>query len=573
MKTLLVVPFARNSIALAALLFTAATPMRAADAVYYFVAKSFEFRQNSAASPVPKGNPARFSAQVGLSVTNAATNATIQALPGGAVSNLTLGVGARAGVLDIFSFHAKYASQAALDSAYPNGSYQMVIGAVHDGIKTLTLTLNGNSYPGSAPYLSNPFDTNFSSIVVTNPAAAFTLTWAPFAGGTSSDFIQVTLGDSLGNPLLQTPAPGQPGALNGAATSLEIPANTLPSGAQVFATLVFAKIVALNSAGYPGVPGYAAYYVETDFGLVTLAEDTLAYNLTKQQLFNQTSSGAPVLAGANPFRFIANVLTTASNSVTSAQVQAPAPGGLNPLSPDPTDTLFSFVQRFGTQAALDTTFVSGMYTLQVNTVHDGSHALPLTLPTTSFPGTPHITDWAATQSVNANADFNLTWDLFSGAAALDYIRISAVDSLGNPLVLLDLPSTATNFVFTAGTFQSAQTYSVQVQFRHIPSQDTTTYPGATGSVRFFSITSINLISAVGTAAPSLAVVTTNGLRPFELQLTGQSGGIYAIDASTNLQSGLWVPLITNTAVNGQFIFTDLQSSNFSARFYRGRVVN
>ena len=75
------------------------------------------------------------------------------------------------------------------------------------------------------------------------------------------------------------------------------------------------------------------------------------------------------------------------------------------------------------------------------------------------------------------------------------------------------------------------------------------------------------------ATPALAVVNTNGLRPFELLLTGQAGRLYAIDTSSSLQNGTWTPLVTNTAVNGQFVFVDAQSSNFPARFYRGRAAN
>ena len=544
-----------------------------ADVAYYLVAKGMEYRQTGSALPSPKGSPARFIAQVGLSSVNTATNATVQSLPGGTVTNLTLGVSGHAGVNDTFAFQAKFGNQSFLDSSYPNGSYQMVIDAVHDGVKTLTLALNTNGYPSSAPYLTNAVDPTYNIVVVTNPAAAFTLTWSPFSGGGSFDFIQVTLYDSLGNPLFQTPGPGQTGALNGAARSLVIPANTLPSGALVGGTLVFAHPVQLYFNSYPGATGVAAYYTSTDFLLSTFAEDTFAYNIGKQQNFNQNSSGAPTPAGGNPFRFFANVFANASNAVTSAQVQLPAPGGIDPLSPDPTDTVLSFVQRFPSQAALDTAFVPGTYTLQLSAVHDGTRSLQMTMPSDALPAAPHVANWAAAQAINPAVDFNLTWDPFSSSSALDFIVLNAFDSLGNVIASLGLPYTATNFDFVAGAFQSGQTNQVQLQFRHITSQDITNYPGVTGSVRFISSTVLNLSTTALATAPSLVVVTTNGLRPFELLLAGQAGALYAIDTSSNLQSGTWVPLVTNTAVNGQFVFVDPQSSNFSARFYRGRAAN
>ena len=546
---------------------------RGADIAYYLVAKGQEYRQTGSAPPSPKGNPARFLAQVGLSAAGTATNATVQFLPGGTVTNLTLGVGGHAGVNDTFSFQAKFASQSLLDSAYPNGSYQMVIGAVHDGVKTLTLALNTNGYPSTTPYLTNPVDPSLNIVIVTNPAAAYTLTWAPFSGGTTFDFVQVTLYDNLGNPLFQTPGPGQTGSLNGAAKSLVIPANTLPPGALVGGTLVFAHPVQLYFSSYPGATGVAAYYNSTDFVLATFAEDAAAYNISKQQNFNQNSSGAPTPAGGSAFRFVANVLATASNAVTSAQVQLPAPGGIDPLTPDPTDTLLSFAPRFASEAALDTAFVAGTYTLQLSAVHDGSRSLQMTMPSDSFPIAPHVANWAAAQNVNPATDFNLIWDPFSGSSGVDFVVFNAFDSLGNIITSLGLPNTATNFDFVAGTFQSAQAYTVQIQFRHFTSYDITNYPGVSGSVRFFSTTTLNLSTAGLATAPSLAVVSTNGLRPFELLLTGQAGRLYAIDTSSNLQNGTWTPLVTNTAVNGQFVFVDNQSSNSPARFYRGRAAN
>jgi hypothetical protein len=564
-------PAGRLPLALASLVLVAAASAHGADVSYYLVSKAMGFNQNTSAGPVPKGNPARFFTQVALSQTNSATNATVQFLPSGSVIPLTLSVGGKAGVLDTFSFQAKFASQSALDAAYPNGNYQMIIHAVHDGTKSSTLALNGNGYPASEPFITNPFDTNFSAVVVTNPAAPFTLTWAPLTGGTSNDFLQVTLAN--GSTIIQTPAPGQPGALNGTATSLVLPANALPSGLGSLGSLVFAKVVQLNSTAYPGVPGFAAYYAQTDFGVVALAEDVAGYNISKRQFFNQNSSGAPVLAPGSPFRFIAQISATASNSVNTAQVQPPAPGGLDPLTPDPTDTFFAYQQSFPTQAALDAAFVSGAYTVQITAVHDGNRLATLTLPSDSFPIAPHFTDWAPAQNINPAAGFNLTWDTFSGATALDDIVLTVSDSVGNSLAFAVLLNTATSYDFPAGTFQGGQTYQVQVQFRHLVSQDTTSYPGVTGSVRFVSRTQANLTTAGGSVAPVLAVVSTNGAGPFQLQLTGQSGRLYAIDASTNLQIGSWMPLVTNTAVGGQFTFTDTQASNFPNRFYRGRAAN
>ena len=200
--------------------------------------------------------------------------------------------------------------------------------------------------------------------------------------------------------------------------------------------------------------------------------------------------------------------------------------------------------------------------------------MTLTLPADSFPIVPHITDWATLQNVSPATQVALTWNAFSGAGSVDDIILAVNDSLGNSPVFVDLPGTATSFDVPAGTFQAGQSYQAVLQFRHFVSLDTTNYPGATSSVRFVSRTAFNLTAMGSTVSPaSLAIVLTNGLAPFQIQLTGQAGRAYAIDTSSNLQAGSWVPLLTNTAVAGQFIFTDPRSSNFPVRFYRGRPAN
>ena len=549
-----------------------------ADVSYYVVTKGKVYNQATAAGPVARNNVARFLASVGLNQINSVTNATVQYLPSGATNSLTVGGGGGPGGQNSLGYQAKAGTQSALDTAYPDGNYKLVIQTVHDGTKSSTLGLTGDNYP-NAPFITNPLDTNynisgFNVVVVSNVSAAFTLTWQPLSGGTANDYVQVQLtAFQGGNLLLATPNPGETGALNGTARSLVIPPNSLPSGTAVVGNLIFAKLVQSNLTAYAGVPGYAAYYTGTTFGMVTLSEDVSFYNLTKQQFFQQTNAAAPTLMPNRPFHFLAQVFASASNAVSSAQVQPPGLGA-DLMSPDPTGTALVFAQKFGSQNLLDAAFPAGAYLMNLVGVHDGSRAFALNLAADAFPAAPQVTDWAAAQSVNAASSFTLTWNPFTGASGFDDIMVQAVDSLGNVVSDFALPYTATNSVFPGGTFQSGQSYQVQIQFRHFTTVDNTTYPGATGSARFASKTLMNLSTTGGTIAPpSLAVVTANSPAGLQLLLTGQTGLRFAIEASPNLQPGSWVSLVTNTAVSGQFIFTDSQSSSFPARFYRGRPVN
>ena len=61
---------------------------------------------------------------------------------------------------------------------------------------------------------------------------------------------------------------------------------------------------------------------------------------------------------------------------------------------------------------------------------------------------------------------------------------------------------------------------------------------------------------------------TNG--HFTFIISGSSGASVEIQASTNLQS--WLPLVTNTLVGGTNYFSDPQSANANARFYRALLL-
>ena len=425
---------------------------RAADVAFYVVAKDEGFDQSGTAAPTPKGNPYRFNAFVGLTAPNSVTNATVQSLPGGQVYPL-------APEPDDFDFQAKFTSLNALNAAAPNGNYQMVIKALHDGTHTITLPLTGDAYPSTDPHISN-----YAAAQAINPAAAFALNWDPFSGGTTNDFIQVTIANALGNiTFFQSPNPGQPGALSGTATSLVIPANRLPSSATLLGRLLIAKTVTTDSTSYPGVLGFASYYKFTDFGMATTtapAQDVSTYTILKEQNFNQTGSGPPASDPAAAFRFIAVVGQKPGGSISNVNVQLPG-GQVDPLS---LSKAWSFARSFSTQNALDAAFVPGVCTLTLTGVHDGFRSLPQTLPPDAFPLAPHINNFTAAQAINPATDFDLRWDGFAAGAPSDDILIDVFDPVGGYSTSAILTNTVTNYHFPANSFQAAHTYQATLTF-------------------------------------------------------------------------------------------------------------
>jgi hypothetical protein len=134
---------------------------------------------------------------------------------------------------------------------------------VNDGSHTGNLSVQGNDYP-PAPILQN-----FAGAQAIDAAAPFTLQWSGFVGGTASDFVYIQIENSMGRVFATGPHPGLPGALNGTANSVVIPAQSLQPGRSYVGRIVFYRFSTMNQVDYPGVLGVGGYFSMTDFTLTT----------------------------------------------------------------------------------------------------------------------------------------------------------------------------------------------------------------------------------------------------------------------------------------------------------------
>jgi hypothetical protein len=141
-----------------------------------------------------------------------------------------------------FLFSVATNSFAELTAAYPGGDFTF---DVLNSSTTISLP-DGTSLP-NPPTLIN-YDADQSI----DPTKDFNLAWTPFSGGTSKDFITVTITDSSSATVLQTASSGCPSSLNGTASSVLIPANTLSANQTYQANLVFAHVVTLDIPPQPG---------------------------------------------------------------------------------------------------------------------------------------------------------------------------------------------------------------------------------------------------------------------------------------------------------------------------------
>jgi hypothetical protein len=86
--------------------------------------------------------------------------------------------------------------------------------------------------------------------------------------GTTNDFIRLRVEDSDGDVAFETPGHGDPGALNGLATTTLIPAGRLVPGETYEARLVFERIVLIDET--TAAEGRVIYFARTDFNINTV---------------------------------------------------------------------------------------------------------------------------------------------------------------------------------------------------------------------------------------------------------------------------------------------------------------
>jgi hypothetical protein len=227
-----------------------------ADVSYYSVAKGILFTQTNNDPPALRsGLPYVFQAVV-MPPTNLITSARVQwSLADLALAPIT--------TPPALGFVQRVPTQDSLDATFPNGSFRIAMQTVNDGGHTGNLSIAGNDYPAPPALL------NMASVQGVNAALPFTLQWSAFVGGTLSDFIFVQVENSVGRVFSTGNFPGAAGALNGIASLVVIPANTLQPGHAYTVRIVFHRFSTMNQLDYPGVVGTGGYFSQTDFYLTT----------------------------------------------------------------------------------------------------------------------------------------------------------------------------------------------------------------------------------------------------------------------------------------------------------------
>jgi len=303
-----------------------------------------------------------------------------------------------------------------------------------------------------------------------------------------------------------------------------------------------------------------------------------SYGIAKRSNFRQISSADPVEdIEPGTFVFFAVIANPAFGGATYTSGSVTFPNGSQTNLANFAN--LSFFESVETEAELDAASPPGAYTLRFAQTGQTEFVIPMTLPVNG-PPVPRITNFAATQAVNAAQDFTLEWVTFTGADADDFIFINIFDEqfkvvfhAPDGCLPINPPATATSIVIPANTFKTNQTCSVELVFGQSFYSSTNTVSLMSGYGNILRGNRFNLKTGTGGGGAALpatlgeAHLLGNGHPAFDLG--GTAGATYAIQRVASLEASTWPEIGTVTMDGtGQAVFEDTQAGSAFPQFYR-----
>jgi len=222
----------------------------------YTISKYGHYNQSSAADPVPDAEePFMFYSGVVAPDAGPAVTAGSVTLPNNTNKPLQ--------PLGLFLYYTEsFATEAALETAYPAGSYVLRFTQTGLAERVIPMTITAGTLP--VPKIAN-----FAEAQAVNAGQDFTLRWNAFTGAGAQDSLSVFISDGMGNVVFQAPDRCVPRELPVTATSIVIPAGTFQSNRTYSASLNFSKVFYASTNTVPEMGGYGTDGKMTDFTIKT----------------------------------------------------------------------------------------------------------------------------------------------------------------------------------------------------------------------------------------------------------------------------------------------------------------
>lgn len=234
--------------------------------------KGYFFSQTSPGTPALDASaPYGFVACATVACSNGSASSVTLSLPNGTVTN----VAGAAGIPGHFVVSAVVFDLTTLEGAYPNGNYRFDLQA-SPANQQIPLNFPSSLGPPNAPHL-----TNFTAAQAVDAAQPFVLGWDAFQGGAAADSIYVEIYGGV----FSTPALGMPGALDGTAKSVMIPAGTLQPATRYTGAITFYDLaLGTNNLGFltlvyrSSTTEFSLQTVPATTGLLTMTNAATAGN-------------------------------------------------------------------------------------------------------------------------------------------------------------------------------------------------------------------------------------------------------------------------------------------------------
>jgi len=298
---------------------------------------------------------------------------------------------------------------------------------------------------------------------------------------------------------------------------------------------------------------------------------TTSFALGKTHAYHQTSTGLPTLDTNAPYAFGAITSLSSNRTATNVLLTLPTSSvfnlGRNPFALEQ----FALIAFNTNMTTFDADFPSGNYTFNVQAVAS-NQAVIVNLPSTLLqPGAPHVTNYAAAQSVDSTQPFVLAWDALPGGGSSDfvYVVIGSVYSSADIDSPGALPGTATTFTIPAGKLQAGSNYDSEIGFYR--SVSTTNGSNYVTTAYRVTVTDFTLITT-GDSGSGSPVLTNAAFAPanFSFDVLCSTGQTVTVEYRTNLAAGQWQTLLTTNSPGSRFRAVAPQAATNRFLFFRAR---
>jgi hypothetical protein len=248
---------------------------------------------------------------------------------------------------------------------------------------------------------------------------------------------------------------------------------------------------------------------------------------------------------ANPFQFKLKALSVI-NGATNLQIRI-------------------LTENFAARSDMDEAYPAGTYQMELrDTSATVLNSAALTVTATGYPPTPHFSNFAAAQTVNADADFTLPWDVFTGAVTnIENVTLNIYDSSDNLVFQapndchgVPLAPDANGILIPGKTLKNGQTYTAELTFARLSDRDKTL--GSLSGYGFASLARITRmpIQTAGTVVAAARFTSFAFSNPATLQmtLTCTPGKTLTIESTTALGSP-FTPILTTNPPSGTISIT------------------